>query len=296
MKITYKQLAIKILTEEERPLTGEEIWQIAVEKEYDKDIKGNGKTPWRTISAQIYVDIRDNTETIFLKATENPTRFYLRNRKIRESSTDKLSKTKKINKKERELHQLFTSYMSNNKGVYTKTIYHEKSIKRPTGMNKWLHPDMVGVNIPINSWDTSMISFSEKMGKFPMTLYSFELKTEVKLSNIREYYFQAVSNSSWANEGYLVAAEICEDEDFREELKRLTSSFGIGIIHLNIESPADSEVLFQAKYKEELDLSTINKLSRDNSDFRKFIESITETLQSPTKRIYKDDFDKVIEI
>ena len=149
--------------------------------------------------------------------------------------------------------------------------------------------------MPINSWDTSMIAFSEKMSRFPMTLYSFELKQEVKFSNIRECYFQAVSNSSWANEGYLVAANICEDEDFREELKRLTSSFGIGIIHLNTDSPIDSEILFQARYKEELDLNTINKLYKDNSDFKKFIESINETLQSPTKRIYKEDFDEVIE-
>jgi uncharacterized protein len=28
------------------------------------------------------------------------------------------------------------------------------------------------------------------------------------MSNLREVFFQAVSNSSWANEGYLEAAEI----------------------------------------------------------------------------------------
>lgn len=293
--MTYKQLAVKILREEKKPLTAEEIWKIAIEKGYDKEIKGNGKTPWRTISAQIYVDIRDNTETIFFKAEDSPTKFYLKDYKMDNNNIPKLSIKRKYNTIERSLHQLFTSYIFNNKGIYTKTIYHEKSIKRSVGMNKWLHPDMVGVNIPMNSWDTSMIAFSEKMSRFPMTLYSFELKTEVKLSNIRECYFQAVSNSSWANEGYLVAANICEDEDFREELKRLTSSFGIGIIHLNKESPIDSEILFQAKYKEELDLNTINKLYKDNSDFKRFIESINETLQSPTKRIYKEDFDEVID-
>ena len=293
--MTYKQLAEKILIEEKRPLTAEEIWKIAVEKGYDKLIKGKGKTPWRTISAQIYVDIRDNTETIFFKAMDSPTRFYLKDCKIDNSNIPKSSIKRKYNPIERSLHQLFTSYIFNNKGIHTKTIYHEKSIKRSVGMNKWLHPDMVGVNMPINSWDTSMIAFSEKMSRFPMTLYSFELKQEVKFSNIRECYFQAVSNSSWANEGYLVAANICEDEDFREELKRLTSSFGIGIIHLNTDSPIDSEILFQARYKEELDLNTINKLYKDNSDFKKCIESINETLQSPTKRIYKEDFDEVIE-
>ena len=35
-KLTFKELAQKILEEERRPLTVEEIWKIAVEKEYDK--------------------------------------------------------------------------------------------------------------------------------------------------------------------------------------------------------------------------------------------------------------------
>jgi hypothetical protein len=33
------------------------------------------------------------------------------------------------------------------------------------------------------------------------------MKKELNFSNLRESYFQAVSNSSWANEGYLVTAE-----------------------------------------------------------------------------------------
>lgn len=37
------------------------------------------------------------------------------------------------------------------------------------------------------------------------------------------------------------------------ELKRLTSSFGIGIIKLNIEEPDESENLFPAKPKNDID-------------------------------------------
>ena len=65
----------------------------------------------------------------------------------------------------------------------------------------------------------------------------WSLKKRLSFSNLREAFFQAVSNSSWANEGYLVAADISTDEDFQAELHRLSASFGIAIIQLDIEQP-----------------------------------------------------------
>lgn len=43
--------------------------------------------------------------------------------------------------------------------------------------------------------------------------------------------FQAVSNSSWANEGYLVVLQEI-DSEVLSELRRLNQSFGIGVIKL----------------------------------------------------------------
>jgi hypothetical protein len=122
-------------------------------------------------------------------------------------------------------------------------------------------------------------------------LYSFEVKKELTFANIREAYFQAVSNSSWANEGYLVTANILHDEEFMTELKRLTSAFGIGIIKLDIEDPDASEILFPAKHKTEIDWETVNKLSKENPDFRKFIVRIKNDMNS--KEIIKEKYDKV---
>jgi hypothetical protein len=45
------------------------------------------------------------------------------------------------------------------------------------------------------------------------------LKKDLNFSNLRESYFQAVSNFSWANEGYLVAVEIDTDKEFMEPIK-----------------------------------------------------------------------------
>ncbi|WP_243251063.1 hypothetical protein [Clostridium sp. D43t1_170807_H7] len=52
----------------------------------------------------------------------------------------------------------------------------------------------------------------------------------MNFSNLREYYFQAVSNLSWANEGYLVALEIDDEPLLRDELRRLNNSLRKGIM------------------------------------------------------------------
>ena len=74
-----------------------------------------------------------------------------------------------------------------------------------------------------------------------------ELKREISSDNeLKQAYFQAVSNSSWANYGYLVALEF--SDDLLDEIERLNQSFGVGIIKLNA-NPYQSKVLFPAKYK-----------------------------------------------
>jgi hypothetical protein len=66
-------------------------------------------------------------------------------------------------------------------------------------------------------------------------------KKELNSSNIRSSFFQAVSNSSWANEGYLVATSISTSE-VEEELRMLSALHGIGVILLNPENPTESEI------------------------------------------------------
>jgi hypothetical protein len=110
-------------------------------------------------------------------------------------------------------------------------------------------------------------------------------------ASLRESFFQTVSNSSWANEGYLVVAKISQDDEFLSELKRLSISFGIGIIKIDIEDPDSSEILFPAKYKSELDWDTINKLSTENSDINEFIKRIKIDISS--KEVRKEKYDNV---
>ena len=131
------------------------------------------------------------------------------------------------------------------------------------------------------------------MGNTSVKLYSFELKRELNFSNLRESFFQCVSNSSWANESFLVASHISENEDFRDELARLCTSFGIGVIRLNTEDPHSSEILIPSKFKDVIDWETVNKLTM-NSDFKEFIDTVKTDLNS--KKIHKKEYDLVEEI
>jgi hypothetical protein len=297
-KLTFKELAIKILKEVKRPLTPEEIWKIGQEKGYDKLCTSQGKTPWRSIGAKIYVDMRDNPDSPFVKIDSKPRKFFLKDlvpetklNEIEEKEKGKIEGPKKLNYSERELHPFLTYFAYTYMNIYTKTIYHQKSKKRH--YSQWLHPDIVGVYFPIEDWKSEVFDFAKEIGSPSIILFSFEVKKEIGFHNLRESFFQAVSNSSWANEGYLVTANIDQDEELMTELKRLSTAFGIGVIKLDIEDPDSSEIIFSAKHKRELDWDTINKLAFENPDFKQFLRRIKTDLYS--KEIRKEQYDKVFE-
>tara|TARA_Y100000588_G_C13543868_1_gene623176 strand:- start:8 stop:352 length:345 start_codon:yes stop_codon:yes gene_type:complete len=110
----------------------------------------------------------------------------------------------------------------------------------------------------------------------------------VNRSNVREVFFQTVSNSSWANFGYLVASEIQGSETLRE-LGILSSLHGIGFIRLDIENPSESQIMIPAKEKTKIDWDTANRLAEENKDFLKYIKLIRQFYQ--TGDIRKSDWD-----
>lgn len=293
--MTFLELAELILKEELRPLTSNEIWSIATKKGYDKQLNTQGKTPWATLGAQIYVNCKDASNTIFAKTESRPKKFYLK------SMIDKIdfntkalpgefstNKRKKFDFLERDLHTILTYYCYYHLNCYTKTINHSSSNKKEFG--EWVHPDMVGCHFAMEDWKKEVYEFSGVLGVRAIDLFSFEIKRELSFSNLRESFFQCVSNSSWANQSYLVAAQVADDEEFFNELSRLATSFGIGVIELNIEDPHSSEILIPAKYKKNLDFETIDKLAM-NGDFKEFIDTVKIDLTS--KKIHKKEYDFV---
>lgn len=286
MAYTLLDFAEEILSKVEQPLTYQEIWQKGLELNLNRKLSLTGKTPWQTLGARLYVDTKENLNSKFVKVGKNPVRFFLATRKseISQELIEKITieerkeKNESFAYEERNLHPLLTYFAYSNpsfnrgRNIFTKAIYHEKSKKGD--YNEWLHPDLVGFYLPIEDWNEILIEFNRLSDNNALRLFSFEIKKNINKSNYRANYFQAVSNSSWAHEGYLVVPEITQDDDLLAELERLTMSFGIGIIQLELKDIDSSRVLFSAKQKPSLDWETMNKLSEQNKDFDKFIKDV----------------------
>ncbi|HKQ09266.1 MAG TPA: HTH domain-containing protein [Blastocatellia bacterium] len=293
---TFLELAKRVLEEEKKPLSPEEIWNLAIAKGYDKNLGSQGKTPLATLGARLYVDVKRGLTSPFISTDSRPKRFFLRSlltesseQKILEAAQSPVIVRKKIEYLEKDLHPFLAFYGYHYMRAYLKTIHHSKSDKKEYG--EWVHPDMVGCYYPFGEWKDEVVGFSSVLGSIAIKLFSFELKRTLNFSNLREAFFQAVSNSSWANEGYLAAAEISNDDDFLNELKRLSTSFGIGVIRIDIEDPDSTEVIFPAKPKEFLDWDAINKLTM-NPDFKEFLKRVRIDISS--KEIREEMYDKIL--
>lgn len=175
---------------------------------------------------------------------------------------------------ERSLHKPFCSFL-HTRGIYAKTIYHEKSSNKIDSAQKWIHPDIVGVQFEDFKNDATLALLKATEPKESIHIYSYELKRKIESDyQLKQYYFQALSNSSWANFGYLVAFEINEDLD--EEMARLNNAFGIGIILMQAN---DSKILYPAREKA-LDYNTIEKLNNLNPDFCDFIKKLSKVMNA----------------
>lgn len=263
---------------------------------------GDAKTPGSTISAILGDFIRKGDTRVKRIKQDGGNYSYYLTKNEENISIDVLSGMSETSMKtgvksektktyeERDLHKLLSSYLKNT-GVYSKTIFHEQSNGKDNNQI-WTHPDMVGIKF-LNLQTKASSNFLKSINRVDtFKLNSYEIKKEINNdSELKKAFFQAVSNSSWANFGYLVAFEF--SDSLLEEIERLSQSFGIGIIELSA-NPYESKILYPAKYHD-LDFKTIDKLCKINEQFNKFIEQ-SEKLMTAEERYYKstekefDDF------
>jgi len=289
--MTIKEAILKSFEDLKQLLTHNEIYEhIISQKYYDF---GEAKTPASTISALLGDFIRNNDQRVKrIKGEKSTYLYYLakfqQDLNINEIASEITEKSgpkqqgKKQTYSERDLHKLLSSYLKNKK-IYTKTILHEESKNSKDDHQKWIHPDMIGIEFLnlTSKVNKAFMKILNKSDTFKLT--SYEIKKEINTDyELKKYYFQAVSNSSWANYGYLVALEI--NDNLKDEMQRLNESFGIGIIELK-SNPYESEILFQSKFKE-LDFKTIDKLCKVNDKYENFIE-MTERMLTIDERNYQ---------
>ncbi len=107
-----------------------------------------GETPHQSVSASIYTALSKGEELPFKKVQEKPVLIALKGvpkELVLNAQKSSAPGAKIVH--ERDLHP-FLTYMAcynENLKCYTKTIFHEGSLKSIKGMDRWLYPDMVGV-------------------------------------------------------------------------------------------------------------------------------------------------------
>lgn len=324
-KLSFKELAIKVLTATNEAMTTRQMWDFAAAQGWDRQLDTfdkesqtfTGKTPWESLGSTVYTD-----KKIFECVSDTkPKKFRLRTTTDGQTVLDEQAssetqalpklicpqktqhpkppqtkpKKQKSSFNERDLHPVLCTFLRQSSyfNAYAKTIFHENSTKGSKGADRWLHPDVVAVSFEYAGYKgDNVFSFIEKFDKLPIKIFSFELKKELNFGNYKESFFQAVSNSSWANEGYLVAHKIHQDKGFIESLQKLSQSFGIGIVQLNLEDIGQSQILSPAKFKEKMNYSGVDELATKNKDFRAFLKTVTDFDVSSPERFVRE-FDRI---
>ncbi len=281
-KSTLKERVFIALTKIGRWSTSDDVYNYMVENNIDV---GKSQTPNESVSSALSNMHNKDGKVLYRKDGKEAGQYGLPNW---EEANDSLFNTspvasteKKDDIKERDLHQLLCNYLYN-KGEYPKTIYQERSNRNDTNQ-KWVHPDMVSASFVTTKTDITRELLKTTKTNEALQLYSYELKIRIRTDyDLKQAYFQALSNSHWANYGYLVSFEIADNKDMVEEMERLNQSYGIGIIQLGI-TPQQTRVLYPAR-KKELDYKTIDKLCDINPEFKSFVEQVTLVISASDKR------------
>lgn len=294
MKKTLNSIVIEILKETGKSLTAREISEIIVEKEPEFCNNKMAHTTKKTTDAlisQLIAEIGSYYPQMqkfnISRTADRPKKLFFNAPNNNSDCETKNSKVESIihnQQKEHELYPKLAEYC-NSIGIKTLRIDERKSPKiNGQNHNKWLHADVVGFKDLSNKYSSETKDSFNAYSNEKSVLYSFEVKKgRITDSVLREYFFQTVSNSSWANYSYLVAEEI--EENAKEELQLLCASFNIGFIQLNKDEPTESDIVIHAP-KTDLDWDMMDRISI-NPDFKQYLYNISKMYGKHSKEEYE---------
>ena len=182
---------------------------------------------------------------------------------------------------EEDMYKPLREFLSSKHGIHCWRIEHRNAKKRGQDGDMCLYPDLVGLEDLSTGGNDTLRKFAERLSNKISKFWSFYLKKEITTSTVDQCFSQAVSNSSWANFGYLVACEI--DDESLKELRILSSSHRIGFIKLIIENPQASEIIIPSEEKKEIDRDRLSKLT-PNRNFQKYISPVNKNSQNLLER------------
>jgi hypothetical protein len=202
---------------------------------------------------------------------------------------------------------------------YAKSIEHTRGKKQAAGTNAWKFPDIVAVHwerelvSDDGRLDQTLLEVRRHLGDQPFRLECIELKVEITLADLRQAFFQCVSNSKWAHFATLYVAAPVEDQVIVGELQRLGNSYGVGIKTLGlradvleklpsadqirrmkasdfekeIEPEIEEVALSTAGPRDSLDWQHLEDMRRQSDEFVKLFEWIAACISERRARSYE---------
>ncbi len=180
--------------------------------------------------------------------------------------------------REQDLYQPLVEWLDSSELAVTgKILAVNAGASGEKGEHKWRYPDVVGHSSRADI-QSGLAHFFSKFNINYHELYSFEVKREILKSNVRQYFFQCLANSAWANRRYLITTHISDEA--MDEFRKLSRVYGMGLIRLacgkdgdRIIPMADSALLMNSPYNE-LDIQSISDLYGGWKSFREWIDAL----------------------
>ena len=173
---------------------------------------------------------------------------------------------------EAELYPLLVDWLRS-QGVHARRIDERRQrATRGSGANQRRWPDIVGYEDRTRELDGDVKHLASTLGANATRLWSVEVKLDLDIHNVRDAYYQTMMNSGWANVAYLAAWQISPSAE--EEARELWERQGVGLIHIRAGRPGKSRILIHAREREGLDWRAVDRLTRENEDFRRFVRDV----------------------
>ena len=193
-------------------------------------------------------------------------------RDVTEEVTDDQTVDQPALDSEAELYPLLVEWLRS-QGVRAKRIDERRQrASRGSGANQRRWPDIVGYEDRTRELDGDVQHLAVRLGTSATRLWSVEVKLELDIHGIRSAYYQTMMNSGWAHVAYLAAWQISSEAE--EEARELWERQGVGLIHIRAGGGEESRILIHAREREGLDWRAIDRLTRENEDFRRFVREV----------------------
>lgn len=240
-RLTFLELAKRVLAEAGAPLSSNEIWKLATERGWDKLVASKGKTPHATMGAQLYTHVKRGGQA-FSKQPGRKGKFYLKGAAVPPEGQPPPTRLRD----EATFYKPFADWLVRMKEC-TKAI--------PLGGSRfggrWGTPDVIGKRESLRS----------DIIKSPTEIVSAEVK--VDSSALITAFGQACSYYLFSHKSYLVVPKDSAQDDL-SRLDALCQIFGIGLVLFDNTNKERPEFEIRARpQRHEPDMFHMNRCMRE---------------------------------